>query len=444
MDQSEFEQDVDFGAVIRLDLVLYEEIIQSFVDLYRVSVKVIDNSGELLLDFNAVNDLCRWIHGIAPCRSACTSLIGSIRRDTPDFKGHDDKVCFSGAEYRIVPIHRDTDVIGKIIFGPFLPSSLTAPPPSFLAMDELVDSQTAWKHLTRFRRLHPGLALKVAQNIAIVFECVSFIGFKGRMTTTMHVASISEAYRELEEKNATLERTVDQLRALNDKRSNMLAAVSAELISPLTALIGNAEMLVEGVGGELNVDQGDFVNTIIEAGEQSLTVAETMAELSGLERGTLTINPTRVPSSEVVAAALDFGQRFGTRSEVHVQLEPWDGTLPDLYAERDKAIGILKQLVDNAVKFTPAGGSVSLSVNVDDDFVAFKVKDTGIGIGKEHHRSIFKPFYKAHDDETGSYTGTGVGLAIVQAYVDAHRGRIRMMSKPGVGTTVVIYLPIHG
>ncbi|MCA9565810.1 MAG: PocR ligand-binding domain-containing protein, partial [Myxococcales bacterium] len=387
MDELGAENPVALKDVIHKDKDLYVEVCESFVDLYQVAVKLLDDKGNRLLDFPGRSDLCQYIYNFETCRQACVNIVGGIRRSEPTFQTVETNHCFSGAQYRTVPIHNATDVIGKVVFGPFLPSDVKGPPREFLAMDPRLDPQTAWQTTQRFRRIHPDLAEKVARNLATVIEVMSFVGIKGQMTTDMHVESITEAYAALEGKNKQLSDSVDQLKTLNDQRSNFLSHVTSQLRSPLTHLIGYAEMMYEGVGGDITEDQEEFLGTIIENGEKVMHITRTMDELSRIERGHIEVLPEPMPLDESLTEVLEYGRRLGHTQEVEVELFPLAPDLPMVSADEHKLASILRHVVHNAVKFTPAGGRVILSATGPDDesaerpippgFVAISVIDTG-------------------------------------------------------------------
>ncbi len=442
---------ISLGQVIHRDKDLYTEVCQSFVDLYRVAIKVLDDQGNRLLDLPSRADLCQYIFDFAPCRRACVNIVGSIRKTMPDFKTLEKKVCFSGAEYRSVPIHHETDVVGKVVFGPFLPSEVQGPPEHFLAMDPTLDANRAWETTTHFRRMSATLSEKVAKNLATVIEVMAFVGFKGQMTTDMHVESITEAYAELSSKNEALQATVNRLHTVNNQRSNFLARVSSGLKTPLTNIIGYSEMLSEGVWGEVTEDQAEFLKTIMDQGEHMMNVTQTMEELSRIERGQVEIVPDSVHVEELLEQTLPYARKMAEEHDVEVELLPSDPNLPSLWVDDEKVRSVLHHLIGNAVKFTPAGGRVILSAagpgesygadNVGHGFVAISVSDNGIGIEQEYHEQMFHPFFTVHSGPDRAYTGTGVGLTIAKAYIDVHGGRILVDSTPGQGSTFTIFLP---
>jgi signal transduction histidine kinase len=141
---------------------------------------------------------------------------------------------------------------------------------------------------------------------------------------------------------------------------------------------------------------------------------------------------------DAVATVLPLARKKGLK----VACEP--GTLPRVSADRDKVRQCLVNLCSNAVKFTPSGGTISVSAEAqDDDRVAIHVTDTGIGIAEEHLAKVFDVFYQVDGSSTREYGGAGLGLAIVKSFVEAHGGEVGVRSVLGTGTTFTVVLPVR-
>ena len=278
----------------------------------------------------------------------------------------------------------------------------------------------------------------------------------------MHLASVKESYRELQETSQELARSYEKLKELDRLKSNFLATVSHELRTPLTSIIGYSEMLTEGIGGPLTDEQRDFVTTIRDRGEQLLGLITSLLDLGKLEQGNISITPGSV---SLVTLATDIATTFmpsARRRNITLRVQA-DGTVPDARGDRERLRQVFTNLVDNALKFTPQSGSVSVFVRAapslaggdddDDDTglallaplqndVEVRITDTGIGIPEASRDKVFDAFYQVDSGSTREYGGAGLGLAIVKRIVDGHGGRIFIESTPGsTGTTFVVQLP---
>jgi two-component system phosphate regulon sensor histidine kinase PhoR len=221
------------------------------------------------------------------------------------------------------------------------------------------------------------------------------------------------------------------LRRLETVRSDFIANVSHELRRPITSLKAMAEALEEGALDDRDVAR-DFVHRMHQEIDGLAQLTNELLTLTRIESGAETL--TLVTQSPAVLLA-DCARRMGplaARADVALLVEP--GEAPAVRADGERVAQVLANLVHNAVKFTPAGGSVRLSAARDDGRVAFSVTDTGVGIERADLERVFERFYKADRSRSGG--GTGLGLAIAKHIVQAHGGRIEARSDgPGRGAT---------
>jgi signal transduction histidine kinase len=241
-------------------------------------------------------------------------------------------------------------------------------------------------------------------------------------------------------------------------KSNFLATVSHELRTPLTSIIGYSEMLTEGIAGQLGAEQREFVDTIHEKGEQLLALITGLLDLSKLESGSLSIRKTTIVVPQLLEAVVSTCTPAARKKGVRLQLDV-DKTIVEVRADPERLRQVFINLVDNAVKFTPAGGSVTLSARNlgadanDDETAGFallapvqtrveiRVADTGIGIPARERNKVFDAFYQVDSGSTREYGGTGLGLSIVKRLIDAHSGSVHIEDNSPQGTVFVVRLP---
>jgi signal transduction histidine kinase len=273
----------------------------------------------------------------------------------------------------------------------------------------------------------------------------------------MHLASVRESYRQLEEKTARLQEAFDRLKELDRLKSNFLATVSHELRTPLTSIIGYSEMLAEGLAGDLKPEQTDFVKTIHDKGEQLLSLIMGLLDLSKLESGTMRMTPRGIRIDPVLAEVVSTLTPTARKKGVQLVLDVGP-QLGELRGDPERLRQVFINLVENAIKFTPANGSVTLSARMsgpsedgDEDgltllaptreLIEVRVADTGIGIPDREKPKVFDAFYQVDSSSTREYGGTGLGLSIVKRLVEAHSGTIAIEDNVPRGTVFVVSLP---
>jgi two-component system, NarL family, sensor histidine kinase BarA len=364
--------------------------------------------------------------------------------------------CFTGALYRVFAIEYDRRAIGHIALGPYLPKAVTEPPASLFTVDPELDPERARVAFPRYPRLETEEVEQIGRHLATVLDVILFSGHKALLTSQMHLATMRENYRELCDKNEHLEEAYERLKELDRLKSNFLATVSHELRTPLTSIMGYGEMLAEGVAGELNEEQKEFVETIRTKSEQLLGLIMSLLDLSKLESGTSAVRVNRLAIATVLEEAMTTLLPTAMKKGVTLELDaPAD--LPPVLGDAERLRQVFINLTDNAVKFTPAGGRVRLEARPsfeqpEDEpalvivaplrqVIEVRVSDTGIGIPESERQKVFDPFYQVDQSSTREYGGAGLGLAIVKRLVEAHQGSIHVEANEPNGATFVVWLP---
>jgi signal transduction histidine kinase len=227
-----------------------------------------------------------------------------------------------------------------------------------------------------------------------------------------------------------------ELEVLEQSRRDLVANVSHELKTPITAIRAHLENLADGVE---QPDRETFQVMLVQT-ERLGRLVDQLLDLSRLESGEVPLHLQTVALAslvEGVASEISVGRAV---TDVDLRDEVDDDIL--VYADEERIHQVLFNLVDNAVRFTPPGGSVAVSAARRGDRVVVTVDDTGVGIAREHLPRLFERFYRADPsrsrDDGG---GTGIGLAIARSIVEGHGGRISAKSEPGRGATFTFDLP---
>ncbi len=227
----------------------------------------------------------------------------------------------------------------------------------------------------------------------------------------------------------------------NAAKSKFLANMSHELRTPLNAIIGFSEIMESGMFGPLGAEKYvEYSRDIRESGEYLLDVINDILDMSKIEAGGIRLTPETVALEPVLADCL---RVVSTRAgEKKLKLDSDVDADIQLGADRRALKQIALNLLSNAVKFTPDGGAVTLRGRRRAGMVTIAIADNGIGIPKNSLRKLGRPFEQVESQLTKRHQGSGLGLAIAKSLVELHGGAMRIRSKLGQGTMVVVRLPL--
>jgi len=436
-----------------LDLKSFQEVCRSFVELYKIGLKVFDATGQKLVDITVgSSDFCSYVFTDAEGARRCAATVLKVKSE-PFEAGIHTVPCFTGARYLVMPLLYEMDVVGRAVFGPFVPEDLKELPASFTDLRGL-DFAHAAQLMSTIRRAGSSTVAKVLEHFVKICDVLVFSAYKVHLTSRIHIASVRESYRELATKNARLKESYRRLQELDQLKSNFLATVSHELRTPLTSIIGYAEMLHEGLGGTPTAEQKEYLQTIMEKGESLLELITSILDLTKIEAGKLRLQPSAFDLGQLVASAASSVHPQASKRGLTLR-KTVDPTLPRPVLDEEKIRQCLVNLLANAVKFTPAGGMVTVRAeraprapaaatgrfDGPESYFALVVEDTGIGIPADQLDRIFDTFFQVDGSATREYGGTGLGLSIVRSYVEAHGGDVTVESELGKGSRFTMILP---
>jgi signal transduction histidine kinase len=395
-----------------LDLPSFTDMVRGLGDLYRVGIQVVDGRG--------------------------VKLVEAL---PPGAAGEPGPGCVT------LPVRWEGDELGRVIFGPFPPEEAVELPPG---LQELLgrDLSSLQEQLSRLPRLpqHPlvGMVVHFSQVLAALLAA----GQKAYLTSEVHMESSISSHRELEAQNAQLVRLNQRLQEADRLKSSFLSTVSHELRTPLASIIGYSEMLAEGLVGELNAEQLQFVRTIVDKGNTLLHLIGSILDMSQIEAGKVRLAFEWVDVMGLVQESLSTVVPQAQRKNLVVEVRGPEEPQPRVTADREKLQQVVVNLLANAVKFTPDGGRVELrvsSVGMQPEIglqgYRIEVEDNGVGIPDDQLERIFQSFYQVDDGPTRQYGGAGLGLAIVKSYVEGHGGQVWATSQRGRGSRFTVVMP---
>ncbi|BAY37509.1 two-component sensor histidine kinase [Nostoc sp. NIES-2111] len=265
--------------------------------------------------------------------------------------------------------------------------------------------------------------------------------------------SLRDAARTLTQEKQTLEqRVIERTMALRDAllaaeaasrlRSEFLATISHELLTPLTYVIGMSSTLLRWPIGELSQRQRDYLQTIHDSGEHLLDMINDILDLSQIEAGKAVLNIGEFSLAQIAENTINSLLDKAISQQVNLKLDLQIDPRRDRFtADVTRIEQILWNLLTNAIKFTPEDGNVTLRIWVEDDTAIFQVEDTGIGIPEEQLPLLFEKFQQLDTPYRRRYEGTGLGLALTKQLVELHRGRIEVESTVGIGSIFTVWIP---
>ncbi len=236
-------------------------------------------------------------------------------------------------------------------------------------------------------------------------------------------------------RDMTASRELDRLRKLDTMKSEFVANVSHELKTPLTSIKAYTEALLDMATEE---QMKAFLKVIDEESDRLLFLINDLLNVSRIQSGKIKMHYTLIQPRIIVDEILNISK---INSEKHKLLLHIAEGLPDMMLDKEKLKEVMINLISNAIKYSPAGGDVDLTMRVDEANLRIDVQDHGIGIPKEHQSKLFEAFYRVDSSHTASIPGTGLGLTIVKAIIEHHGGRCWFESEVGKGTTFSLLIP---
>jgi signal transduction histidine kinase len=451
-----------------IDPAVVRDALAPLWSLTRVPLRVVRSDGSAFValeDPNGPAAICQYVDAFEASRAPCEALVELTRGRASDHRAVSVDRCFTGARYSRAELAVDGRPLGRVVLGPFRPTGALAADPFFAALDARVDGPRADREFSRMPALATEQADAIVNGARALIEGLAAKGRELAIIRSVHAATHAGPSAELERKNDELERANAHLRELDRVKGNFLATISHELKTPLTSILGYAEMLSEHIGGELSDEQRGFVGVISDRARQLLAMITSIIELARMDQGRLRSRAAHGDGVSIVALAREVADTFvpaarKRRIRLETQL---DEASPPAQGDAGYLRQVLHNLVDNALKFTPEEGSVRIKVrpvraaladpNSDDvvglsvlaaerDAVEIRVSDTGVGIPQGERDRVFDAFYQVDTGVARQFGGAGLGLAIVRRIVEGIGGTVRAEdTDDGVGVAMVVVLP---
>jgi len=268
----------------------------------------------------------------------------------------------------------------------------------------------------------------------------------------------AQSYKILEKQKSILEQQVkkrgQELEAAllatqiaDSSKKQFIETMSHELRTPLTCVLGLSSTLIQLAKSNTSLPsekQQRYLQIIHDNGKKLLTLINEILEMSSVEAGRLLLDISTFSLKNISREIIDLLQEEAKNKEIHLSLDFQILAAGEMFCGDEERIKqILYNLIENGIKFTPAGGVVILRVFREEDWVIFEIEDTGIGIAENHLSLLFKKFQQLEDSRTRTHEGTGLGLALTKQLVELHGGKIKVESTLGKGSLFTVSLPLY-
>jgi signal transduction histidine kinase len=286
------------------------------------------------------------------------------------------------------------------------------------------------------------LSRRITRPLKILQEAAIEIG-NGNLDKKIEVESTDEigdlalAFNSMA---AHLKRQKERDKAVSRMKSEFVSIVAHQLRGPLSSLKWTFDLIKNGSLGSLTQEQEEYLGNCRKANDKMIDTVNDLLDLTRIEEGRFLYEYSKIEIEDLIQGVLDNSKIEASRRKVNIEFKKED--VPTLMADEEKIIIVVKNLLENALNYTPAGGRVDISFDQKPKEVIVKIKDTGIGIPQDQQKNVFNKFFRAKNALSVETSGSGLGLYIAKNIVEKHGGRIWFESAPDQGTTFYFTLPL--
>lgn len=287
-------------------------------------------------------------------------------------------------------------------------------------------------------RLHP---------VVTVLVLLIFGWLLTAMAVTMvHLSARKKAQKAAQEKAEEMAELAEHAQAANKAKTAFLSHMSHDMRTPMNAIIGFTGIAMKNNPSD---EVKNCLEKIDESSEYLLSLINDVLDLTHIESGKVKYNPVPADVKNITDSALDIIKGFLTNRDINFKIQCEDAKIPNVLADPARLRDVLVNILSNAVKFTPDGGTITFEAQCQekggDGYInmRYRISDTGIGMSEEFIKEVFEEFAQEDSDVRTQYHGVGLGMAIVKKYVDMMGGTISVQSKKHEGTTVTVDIPLE-
>jgi len=278
---------------------------------------------------------------------------------------------------------------------------------------------------------------KSGEEIPVSLSATTLKTPKGETEGVIYVA---KDIRERKEAERKIKEYVAQLKQLNASKDRFFSIIAHDLRNPFTGVLGAADILANDAPTMDKKEIGEFADALYKQSKSIYDLLENLLEWSRIQTGRIEYNPVVCNASKCINKALNIYDGLSAKKKINLLFT--NGENLEVFADENMMFTVLRNLISNAIKFTPEGGTVSINTkDAQNNFVEISVKDTGVGIPLEMQNKLFKIDEHVSTKGTNEEEGTGLGLILCKELVEKNGGKIKVESKPKEGTTFTFTLP---
>lgn len=234
---------------------------------------------------------------------------------------------------------------------------------------------------------------------------------------------------------------ITTIKKMEQIKSDFVSMVSHEIRSPINSLLMQLKIILDGLAGEVTAKQREILERASGKMLNLNNLVTELLDLSRIESGVVSHEKEMVGIARLLSEQVAFHSPYAREKQQTINFDcPAD--LPEIFANLRNMEEVFANLITNAIKYSPNGGTITIAATTADEYVQVVVSDTGFGIAEEDLDKIFTRFYRVKNEQTRTIHGTGLGLAIVKSIIDSHLGKISITSTIGKGTTFTVLLPV--
>lgn len=255
--------------------------------------------------------------------------------------------------------------------------------------------------------------------------------------------SFNEMVKKIEEAEAQLKEEIKRTKEIDRMKSEFISVAAHQLRTPLSAVKWTMKMLIDGDIGKLNEEQKTFLTQGYISNERIINLVNDLLNVARIEEGRFGYEFVPINIEDLIESVTrDFIHKITKKGINFTYNKSGLANPPNIKIDPSKLKMVIQNLIDNAVKYTPDGGKVTISVKFDKMEVGITIADTGMGIPREHQERLFTKFFRSNNAVKAQTEGTGLGLFIAKNIIEKHRGKVWFDSEEGKGTTFHVTIPL--